>query len=125
MGSRVVTGYLFVVLLTDAINKKGYGWYFDNIVNNKYGKWPLVVSSDNFEVDKFDVATVSGRLILLPQCEDYFRDLLHSLMFYLIFTLLLILGMITRKFGDSVVIGADVRQDSMDSSRNVIYVCVP
>ena len=33
-------------------------------------------------------------------------------------------GRSTREFGQSILIGADVRQDSKNSSRNVIYVCV-
>ena len=32
------------------------------------------------------------------------------------------LGMFTRKFGSSILIGGDVGQDSRNSTRNVIYV---
>ena len=32
------------------------------------------------------------------------------------------LGMLTRKFGNSILIGGDVGQDSRNSTRNIIYV---
>ena len=48
----------------EAIEGKGYHWYLDNIVNNGYGKWPLVVGSSEFDKEKFDHATVAGMSIL-------------------------------------------------------------
>ena len=47
---------------TDAINQKGYGWFFDNLVNNNNGGWPFVIGSNNFEEEDFDPSLVAGKL---------------------------------------------------------------
>ena len=47
---------------TDAINEKGYGWFFDNLVNNNNGGWPFVIGSNNFEEEDFDPSLVAGKL---------------------------------------------------------------
>ena len=38
----------------------GYEWFLTHVVNNKYGGWPLVKGSDEFDEDAFDVAEVAG-----------------------------------------------------------------
>ena len=47
-------------LILVAINSTGYSWFLDNVVNNEYGKWPLVVGSDEFVAVDFEMATVAG-----------------------------------------------------------------
>jgi hypothetical protein len=64
--------YLKIVLLfTETINNTGYGWFLDNIVNNNYGKWPLVVGSENFEATKFDPAIVAGNILIIVKLTPY------------------------------------------------------
>ena len=61
----------------EAIEGKGYHWYLDNIVNNGYGKWPLVVGSSEFDKEKFDHSTVAGMSILSStRSQDFFYKLI-------------------------------------------------
>ena len=52
---------IFYFSFVEAINNVGYVWFLDHFVNNEYGKWPLVVGSAEFIVDKFDPATLAGK----------------------------------------------------------------
>ena len=47
------------------MDNASYGWFLTNVVNNQYGKWPIVVGSANFDQSKFDVASVAGNIHFL------------------------------------------------------------
>ena len=72
----------FVVFFTDTINNTGYGWFLDNIVNNEYGKWPLVVGSANFEGGKFDPAEVAGNIQLTVKSTIYTKTFRYNNIWY-------------------------------------------
>ena len=104
----------------EAIEGKGYDWYLDNIVNNDYGKWPLVVGSSEFDQEKFDHATVAG-ISILRSIRSQEKLIVLGILF--VRKMSFFLGVNTRQYGQSSLIGANVGQDSKNSSRNVIYVC--
>ena len=92
-------------------------------MNNGYGKWPLVVGSSEFDKEKFDHATVAGMSILrsIRSQEIFFYKLIVLSMLF-VRKISFFLGISTRQYGQSILIGANVGQDSKNSSRNVIYV---
>ena len=49
-----------IFVFIDSINQKGYSWFLDNLVNNNFGGWPLVIGSDNFTKNDFDPSIVTG-----------------------------------------------------------------
>ena len=106
---------------TDAINQKGYGWFLDNLVNNNNGGWPLVIGSNKFKMEDFDPTLVAGK----PFTNAHNIKQIKKNFVLLIFfdnEIHMFLGMLTRKFGSSILIGGDVGQDSRNSTRYVIYV---
>ena len=57
---RITLHQIFFHISIDSINQKGYGWFLDNLVNNNFGGWPLIIGSNNFTEKDFDPSIVAG-----------------------------------------------------------------